>query len=140
MTLPIFDQNQAQIAKAYYLYQQNLKAYEELYLNIAQDIRMAADRTETAAGNVVFYRDEIVPQAERNLTFARDSYNAGQTSILALLEAQRLLLAAKQNYIEVRLEAASAVADMEAAIGVSTDRILESASPDTEFDHSKTLD
>ena len=140
MTLPIFDQNQAQIAKAYYLYQQNLKAYEELYLNIAQDIRMAADRTETAAGNVVFYRDEIVPQAERNLTFARDSYNAGQTSILALLEAQRLLLAAKQNYIEVRLEAASAVADMEAAIGVSTDRILESASPGTELDDGKTLD
>ncbi len=140
MTLPIFDQNQAQIAKAYYLYQKNLKAYEELYLNIAQDIRMAADRTETAAGNVVFYRVEIVPQAERNLTFARDSYNAGQTSILALLEAQRLLLQAKQNFIEVRLEAASAAADMEEAVGISTDRILESASPDRELDDSKTLD
>jgi cobalt-zinc-cadmium efflux system outer membrane protein len=139
MTLPIFDQNQAQIAKAYYLYQQDLKAYEEMYLNIAQDIRMAADRTETAAGNVVFYRDELVPQVERNLTFARDSYNAGQTSILALLEAQKLLLEAKQNYIEVKLEAASSVADMEEAVGISTDRILESASPERELDDSKTM-
>ncbi len=140
MTLPIFDQNQAQIAKAYYLYQQDLKAYEEMYLNIAQDIRMAADRTETAAGNVVFYRDELVPQVERNLTFARDSYNAGQTSILALLEAQKLLLEAKQNYIEIKLEAASSVADMEQAVGISTDRILESASPERELDDNETMD
>ncbi len=111
-----------------------------MYLNIAQDIRMAADRTETAAGNMVFYRDELVPQVERNLTFARDSYNAGQTSILALLEAQKLLLEAKQNYIEIRLEAASSVADMEQAVGISTDRILESASAERELDDNETMD
>lgn len=117
MALPIFDQNQARIAKAQYLYWQELKAYEAEYLQTVQEIRTAADQAQTAFGNAAYYRQEIVPQAERNLKFSRDSYSAGQTSILTLLEAQRLLLESRRGHIAARLELATAISELEQRVG-----------------------
>ena len=117
LELPIFDQNQAQVAKAGYLYRQMMKSYEAVYLAVAQDIRIAADRANTAIASLGFYRDELLPQAERNLSFARDSYSAGQSSILALFEAQRSLLQARKGYITVRLESATALTELEQTVG-----------------------
>ena len=118
MTLPIFDQNQAQIAMAGYLYQQALKTYEGAYLQIAQNIRIAADRAETARSNAGYYAIQLVPQAERNLEFATASYSTGQTGILTLLEAQRFLLEARRGYIAVRLEASTALSELEQRVGI----------------------
>ncbi len=131
MTLPIFDQNQAQIATAGYLYQQELKIYEGAYLRIAQDIRIAADRAETARSNAAYYAIQLVPQAEQNLEFATVSYSTGQTSILTLLEAQRFLLEARRGYIDVRLEASTALSDLEQMVGLPlTDRPADSTATD----------
>ena len=123
LTLPIFDQNQAQIAKAEYLYQRELKAYEDAYIQLAQEIRIAADEARTAFRNAGYYRDELVPQAERNLEFATASYSSGQTNILTLIEAQRHALEAQRGYIDVRLEASTAMSDLERAIGMPVDRL-----------------
>ncbi len=117
LELPIFDQNQAQVAKAAYLYRQVMKSYEAVYMAVAQDIRIAADRANTAISSMAFYQGELLPQAERNLSFAKDSYSAGQSSILALFEAQRSLLQARKGYITVRLESATALADLEQTVG-----------------------
>ena len=125
MTLPLFDQNQAQIAKARYQYQQTVKSYEALHLAVAQDIRIVLDQTETAAASAVFYRDEIIPQADRNLEFATASYQAGQASILALLEAQRLLVEAKRGHIQAWLDAATARAALSQTLGVPIDAVKE---------------
>lgn len=137
LTLPIFDQNQAQIAKAQYLHLQELKAYEALYIRIAQDIRIAADETATAFNNAAYYRDELVPQSERNLEFANASYSAGQTNILTLIEAQRLSLEAQRGYIDVRLEASTAMSDLEQAIGMPADKMAAAPDP-TPVPHSPT--
>lgn len=124
-TVPLFDQNQAQIAREEYLYAQAVKTYEALELDVAQQVRAAADRALTASTNVAFYREELLPQAQENLTFAGDSYAAGQTSVIALLEAQRTFLEARTGFIEVRREAVSALAELERAVGVP----LEGMSP-----------
>ncbi len=135
MTLPIFDQNQAQIATAAYLYQQELKAYEGAYLRIAQNIRIAADRAETARNNAAYYVSQLVPQAEQNLKFATASYSTGQTSILTLLEAQRLLLEARRGYIAVRLEASTAFSELEQTVGLPlADRPADSTATDDHGD------
>lgn len=117
LTLPLFDQNQAQIAKARYLYQQELKAYEAVLIQIAQDIRIAGEQAHTALGNTAFYHDELVPQAERNLEFATISYSAGQASILALLEAQRVLLGASRDHVDSQLAASEALTRLELVVG-----------------------
>lgn len=127
MTLPIFDQNQAQIAKARYQYLQAVRSHERLAISIAQDIRISADRAETASSNVAYYRTELLPQAELNLNFAQDAYGAGQASILALLVAQRSLLEARRDYIVVWSEAASALAELEKTVGVPLEKMAQPA-------------
>jgi len=122
MTLPIFDQNQAQIAKAWYSYLRELKEYEALLIDIAQNVRSAVDEASTAQTNTVYYRNELVPQAIRSLEFASASYTAGQTNILTLLEAQRSALEGQRGLTNTLLEACIARARLEQEIGTRLDR------------------
>ena len=117
MTLPIFDQNQAQIGKAWYAYLRQLKEYEALLFDIAQNVRSAVDEASTAQTNAVYYRNELVPQAGRSLEFASASYTAGQTNILTLLEAQRSALEAQRGLTNTLLAACSARARLEQEVG-----------------------
>lgn len=122
MTLPIFDQNQAQIGKAWYAYLRELKEYEAFLIDIAQNIRSAVDEASTAQTNAVYYRNELVPQASRSLEFASASYTAGQTNILTLLEAQRSALEAQRGLTNTLLEACIARARLEQEVGTRLDR------------------
>ncbi len=118
VTLPIFDQNQAQIAKATYAQVQAVKSYEDLYLGIAQDIRVAVHRSKTLWSNVAFYRTELLPQADRNLGFTMAAYQAGTVGVLTLLESQRSLLDRRRGYVQVWATAATSLSDLERAAGV----------------------
>ena len=123
VTLPIFDQNQAQIARATYAQVQAVKSYEDLYLGIAQDIRVAVDRSVTLWSNVVFYRNELLPQADRNLEFTDAAYQAGTVGVLTLLESQRSRLGTRRGYVQAWANAATALSDLERAAGVPLDEI-----------------
>ncbi len=117
MTLPIFDQNQAQIAKANYEYQQSLKQLNAIELSIAQEARQAVDRAVTAWDIARFYENEIVPQAQKSLDISEASYRAGQTSIVTVLEAQRTLLATRRSAVDAMKDAAEAIAELERTSG-----------------------
>ncbi|MHC4063775.1 MAG: TolC family protein, partial [Planctomycetota bacterium] len=123
LEVPIFDQNQAQIAKARYARIQAVKSYEDLYLNIAQDIRIAVDRASTLWGKAAFYRDDMLPQAEKNQDFTDAAYQAGTVDILTLLASQRALLDAHRGYVLVWSDAAISLADLERAVGLPLDSI-----------------
>jgi len=89
--------------------------------NFAIAIRVTLDETQTTLRGATFYHDEVVPQAERNLEFPTASYSSGQTKILTLIEAQRLLLQARRGFVTVTLEASTAVARLEQTIGLPLD-------------------
>jgi cobalt-zinc-cadmium efflux system outer membrane protein len=137
ITLPLWDQNQAQIAKAHYQWLQALRSYEALYLSVAQDIRLAADVAGTSSENLEYYRTELLPQARKNLEFAKASYTSGQAGLLLLLVAQRSWLEARGGYVDVWLDAATALTELEHAVGLPLegirDRLAEtpSAEPTT---------
>ena len=116
-TIPIFDQNQAQVARAEYLYAQAVKSLEAIRFGIAQNIRGAVDRAATAASVVTFYQSDLLPQAEQSLEFATAAYTSGQTSLIAMLAAQRAFLEARTGYIRARRVVATTVARLEQAIG-----------------------
>ncbi len=118
LTLPIFDQNQAQIAKATYAQVQAVKSYEDLYLGIAQDIRTAVDRSKTFWENVAFYNDKLLPQANRNLEFTDAAYQTGTAGVLTLLQSQRSLLETRRGHIQVWADAAASLSDLERAVGL----------------------
>lgn len=116
-TIPIFDQNQAQVARAEYLYVRAIKSLEAIQFRIAQEIRGIVDRASTAASTVTFYETVLLPQAEQNLGLATTAYTAGQASLIAMLEAQRTFLSARTGYIRARGAAATAMSRLEQAVG-----------------------
>lgn len=119
LELPIFDQNQAQIAKAKTAYEQRLRQLEGLERTIHQEVRDAVDQARTAWEVARFYRDEVVPQASRSLALSRDSYHAGQSSILSVLDAERSYLTARDRYAAAVQQAAGAIPALEQAVGLT---------------------
>jgi cobalt-zinc-cadmium efflux system outer membrane protein len=119
LDLPIFDQNQAGIARAEFELAQLVKLQEAAHLAIAQDVRTAIDTTRTAAGNHDLYERELLPLAEENLALARESYSVGRSTFIVLLEVQRTLLEIRKQAIESSIESASATASLERVVGTS---------------------
>ena len=124
LELPIFDQNQAQIARARFEYEQAQRLLAGLEHSITQEVRGAADQAQTAWRIAHFYRDEVVPQAQRSLEMSRESYHAGKTSILSVLDAERTYLTARDSHAEALQAAASALPELERAAGLPWEEIL----------------
>lgn len=116
--LPIFDQNQAQIAKARYAYEQSAKTLEALERAVTQEVRGRVDHAVTAWRVAAMYRNKSVPLAKSNLELSRRAYEAGQTSFLSVLEAQRFFLDSRRGYIEAARAAAVAIPELERAVGL----------------------
>jgi cobalt-zinc-cadmium efflux system outer membrane protein len=126
LELPIFDQNQAQIAKAEYRYAQALRRLEGVSAHVAQQVRGAYERYDMAQDTARLYRTELLPLREASLDLARESFAAGKTGFLSVLEAQDRLLATRREYVD-RLEAvALSIPDLEAACGRPLDVLLRS--------------
>jgi cobalt-zinc-cadmium efflux system outer membrane protein len=118
LELPIFDQNQAQIARASYEYTAAIKSYEELYLNVALDIRIAAIQTEIGWANVAYFRRDVLPGADKTLTTAEEAYRAGECDANTVLTTRQNRIEARRRYILSWLTAAIAQAELERAVGV----------------------
>ncbi|MFQ5489906.1 MAG: TolC family protein, partial [Phycisphaerae bacterium] len=124
LALPIFDQNQAQIARARFELQQGRRVLQGLERAIRQDVRGAVDRARTAWQIARFYRNQVVPQAQKSLDMSRQSYHAGRASILSVLDAERSFLSARDRYAQALQVAAASVPALERAIGLPMERLL----------------
>jgi len=117
LQLPIFDQNQAQIAKAEYARRQAISTRDNLERLVTQDVRSALDRMNTAWAIVSAYRDRFIPLAQTNLELSRRSYEAGRASFLSVLEAQRFYLDTRRRAIEAAQTASDSIPELERATG-----------------------
>jgi cobalt-zinc-cadmium efflux system outer membrane protein len=124
LELPIFDQNQAQIAKAKYGYDQAIKALDALDRAVNQEVRGAVDRALTAWRLAQAYRDRSVPLAKSNLDLSQEAYRTGRTSFVSVLEAERFFLDARSRYVDAARAAAKAVPELERVIGLPFDRFM----------------
>ncbi len=126
-TLPIWDQNQAQIAKAGYVVQQRRKEYESLLDAVASDIQESAAIARVAGQQVRFYDDEILPQADSNVRVSERAYEAGEQGVLVLLEAQQFLVNQRREYVNFWRDYAVAYAALERAVGGRMPGMIEPA-------------
>jgi len=115
--VPLWDQNLAQIARADLQVEETLQLRDALLVDVAQDIHSRLGRARTAAESAIFYRDEQLPAAERNVWLSREAYKAGRVSFLSVLEAERTYVAAKSGYLEVLEHAAIATIELEQVTG-----------------------
>lgn len=117
ITLPIWHQNQAQIAKARYEAAQRRKEFEDLLDAIAQDVQKSVAAARSAAELVSFFHDEAQPLATENVETARRAYQAGEESIITLMDAQRTLVSQRNAYVQAEQNCAVALAALRRAVG-----------------------
>jgi cobalt-zinc-cadmium efflux system outer membrane protein len=115
--LPLFDRNQAQIARAEYRRDALQKEFEALAYEVASQVRAAADRAKTAGDVVAFVESELLPQAESHASRAQRAYELGDTTALEALEAQQRVLQARQAQVDAHLELARALLALERSVG-----------------------
>jgi cobalt-zinc-cadmium efflux system outer membrane protein len=140
LELPVFDQNQAQIARARFLLEQAVHHLSALETTIVQEVRGVADQAETARRIARFYEAEVLPQSQQNLDLARDSYQAGKTGFLSVLEAERTFLVARERYASALEEAAATLARLEQVVGLPIDDMAPNSEQETEAPVSKQTD
>ncbi len=128
LELPLWDQNQARIAKADRLLAQARQRRDALLVTVAQEIYASLARVRTASENAMFYRAEFVPTAARNVTLAQEGYRIGRVPFLSLLEAQRAYLATRVSELEALQAAVLAEIELERVTGRPAD-VLRNASP-----------
>lgn len=117
LTLPVFDQNQAQIAKAQLALKEADALLESLDRSVVQETRDAADRLATSMSVAHLYDEQVLPQARDTLELSEAAYQAGKSGILSVIEAQRSLLQVRQAYVAALQSAAVALVDLERATG-----------------------
>ncbi|UCE60250.1 MAG: TolC family protein [Phycisphaerales bacterium] len=125
--LPIFDQNQAGIARASYAYKQARKTLEALDRAVVQEVRGAVDRTLTAWRLAQIYRDRSIPLAQRNLDLSREAYRAGRASFLSVLEAERFFLDSRSQYVAAATTAATTIPELERTTGATIAALVAEA-------------
>lgn len=128
ITLPLWDQNQAQIAKAGTIVTQRRHELEALLDTVATDVRQAAATARTAQQQVTLYEQQALPEAERNAALALELYEAGEQSILAVLDAQESRLRLRRSYVDVQRDYAVAIAELELGLGGRLDALAAAGS------------
>lgn len=122
--LPLFDQNQAQVARALDSVAQREALLAALRIAAMQEVSSALARAQASWDVLAIYRDDLLPRSARTLDQARESYQLGKTTMLPALEAQRQLLAARSAHARRLLQAATALSDLERATGTPREDLL----------------
>jgi len=126
VTLPIWHQNQAQIARAKYQVRQQRKNYEDLLDTVALELSRSLTAAHAAHDLVALVHDQTLPLAQQNVESARQAYQAGEQNIVALIDAQKSLIAQRRQYVEIQRDYAVASAELHQAIGGDAEPVTES--------------
>ena len=121
LTIPLFTRNQGEIAQSL--------ANERVLEGEAEATRRSmAGRVESAflglnaqQTRVEIYRQTVLPTARQLERMSEESYRAGKSSLLVVIEAQRNVREAERGYLEGLLGAHNAFAVLEETVGAPLD-------------------
>jgi outer membrane protein TolC len=121
--VPIFfwQHQRGEVAEAKHRQAELSASYRDVVAQVGQDLRNAYATASTAARQVEFLANELVPSAEEQYKIASTTYGLGGSSALELFDAQRTLLDAKNQYTTALGALNDAVADLERATGAPLD-------------------
>ncbi len=120
LTLPVFDQNQAQIAKARVRVLQARQDYAAKVDAVAAEIQWATAAASASAEMLRFQQSEGLSQAQATVEGAEQRYQAGEESVLVLIEAQDVLVKRRRTFVNALRDYAVALAQLEGAVGGRT--------------------
>lgn len=117
LSIPIFDRNQAGIARTDTQLLQAGHGYVKVRDQIALEVRQSLARYKQAKQGIRAWRDKMVEPLQKTLEQANKAYAAGETSMLPVLDATWNLFDAKRREAESVAGLRTAVADLERSLG-----------------------
>jgi len=117
LTLPVFTTHKAAVLVEQATLEQLIAERQAALLRINGEVTAAATLAEAQRLAYVRYRDRILPKAEEVQRLAEDSYQLGQTGIVALLQALQASRDVRLRSLDSISQFQSALADLEQAVG-----------------------
>jgi cobalt-zinc-cadmium efflux system outer membrane protein len=129
--IPLFfwQHSRGEVAEAQHRERELAATARDLSAQVSLEVRTAYATATTAVQQVIYLRDELVPEARQAYTIAASSYRLGGSSALEVLDAQRTLLDAQTQYAAALAAANDAMADLERATGTSLATSATSGGP-----------
>ncbi|MFT5527603.1 MAG: cobalt-zinc-cadmium efflux system outer membrane protein [Pirellulaceae bacterium] len=117
INIPLFHQNQGEIAKA----RADAQRLQSQFVNrrdlAAMEVKRAHIQLTQAKKEVEIWRDQILPQAEKASSQSRAALGEDGVSPLLVLETTRQLIATQQRAAEANGQLRRAIAELERSVG-----------------------
>ena len=130
--VPIFfwQHQSGEVAEAKHHELELAASYRDVTAQVGQDLRNSYSTASVALRQVQFLAQKLVPSAEEQYRIASSSYALGGSSALEVIDAQRTLLDARNQYTTALGALNDAVADLERATGAPLDSTPDEKSHD----------
>lgn len=118
LNVPIYKaKRDAAVREAMFQVQQRRAEYDELVLDISNEVQAVYEQLVESKQTVELYRTRIIPAARQNVESARTSYVTGVLDFLRLIDAQRQLIVHLERSLEAEANYNRRLADLERVIG-----------------------
>ncbi|HLX07621.1 MAG TPA: TolC family protein [Thermoanaerobaculia bacterium] len=117
VTLPIFTSHRAEVEVEQATLAQLVAEREASAVQIAGAVAAAVAQAAVAQRQALRFRDEILPHALEVESLAEDSYRAGETGLVALLQVLQSTRDLRLRAVQAGLDFQVALADLEQALG-----------------------
>lgn len=125
--LTIFNRNQGEIAEATHRLTKAEEERRAVEIEAQTALSEAYQRLSTAYNEAKALENKVLPGAQRAFDAASEGYRLGKFNFLDVLDAQRTLFEAKEQYIGSLEAYHTAVAEVERLIGVGLDKLAYTA-------------
>lgn len=115
--LPIFDRNQGNISSARARVNKTRELARQANVSIGTQLVDVYQSMISAYQQTLNLKDKIIPASEKAFDAARQGYDQGKFGYLDLLDAQRTLFQAKQQYLDLLLIYHQTHANLERLVG-----------------------
>ena len=115
--IPLFNRNQGEIAGSVATTAQLRGQRDATLRSVENDVFGTVARLDAERRQVEAYEQRLVPTATNLESLAEDSYRAGRTSVVGVLDAQRSLRDLSRESLQAALDLQLALADLEELLG-----------------------
>jgi outer membrane protein, heavy metal efflux system len=119
LAVPIFNRNQGEIAQSVATTAQLRAQRDAARRDVENSVFAIAAKIDAQRRQLDAYQQRLVPTATDLESLAEESYRAGRTSILGVLDAQRSLRDLRREALQVMLDLQLSLADLEEILGTA---------------------
>jgi outer membrane protein, heavy metal efflux system len=119
LTVPIFSRNQGEIAQSIATTSQLSAQRDATRRDVENSVFGTVAKIDANRRRVDAFTQRLVPTATNLESLAEESYRAGRTSVLAVLDAQRSLRDLSLEALQASLDLQTSLADLEELLGTA---------------------